>query len=188
MRVKIIVAGLVVAVAVYMVIVGYRGLLLIGSGDPIGIVLGSSVLVLPATGCYVLYRELQFGRQTARLAAELQAQGRWPTEVLPTRPSGRPRRDAADELFQVRRLETQRSPEDWCAWYRLGLAYEDAGDRKRARQSLRHSISLYEADAARPAPRAPHKPRPLSPGGLQHPDQRRGHRSSDDHDEEGRAQ
>lgn len=183
---KAVVAVLVVAVIVYMVIVGSRGLQLIASGHPVGIVLGSSVLVLPATGCYVLWRELQFGTRSADLAEELQAQGRWPTEVLPTRPSGRPRRDAADEVFQVRRLDAERAPDDWRVWYRLGLAYEDSGDRRRARKAIRHAISLYDDEAAQPPAPPRRKTRPLPPGKLEHPDQR-GRGGSGDHNDEERG-
>lgn len=188
MRTKVIVAILVVAVCVYMAIVGYHGLLLIATGDPVGIILGSSVLILPAMGCYVLWRELQFGNRSAQLAEELERQGHWPTEVLPTRPSGRPRRDAADALFQIRRIEAERAPDDWRAWYRLGLAYEDAGDRKRARQAIRHSIALYDVEAAQPAPPVVRKPRRLRPEALEHPDQRGGDRGGDHHDEERRSE
>jgi hypothetical protein len=188
MRTKVIVAILVVAVAVYMVIVGYRGFQLIATGDTVGIVLGSSVLILPAMGCYVLWRELQFGNRSAKLATALQEQGRWPTEVLPTRPSGRPRRDAADAVFQTRRVEAERAPDDWRAWYRLGLAYEDAGDRKRARQAIRHSIALYDEEAARPPAPPVRKPRRIRPGALEHPDQRRRDGGRDHDDEKGRPQ
>lgn len=185
---KVVVGLLVVAVVVYMVIVGTRGIQLIASGNPVGIILGSSVLVLPATGCYVLWRELQFGTRSAELAEDLQAQGQWPTEVLPTRPSGRPRRDAADEVFQVRRLDAERAPDDWRVWYRLGLAYEDSGDRKRARKAIRHSIALYDDEAARPPAPAPRKTRPLPPGKLEQPDQGGRDSSGDHHDEEGRSE
>lgn len=185
---KIVVVTLVVAVAVYMAIVGVRGLQLIATGDPVGIVLGSSVLVLPATGCYVLWREIQFGSRSADLAEELEAQGQWPTEVLPTRPSGRPRRDAADEVFKLRRVDAERNPEDWRAWYRLGLAYEDSGDRKRARKAIRHAISLYDEEPSEaPSPQTPGY-RPLPPGKLDHPDQRGRDRGGDDDDKERGAQ
>lgn len=185
---KVVVAALVVAVVVYMAIVGYRGVQLIASGNPVGIVLGSSVLVLPATGCYVLWRELVFGSRSADLAEELEAQGQWPTEILPTRPSGRPRRDAADEVFHLRRLEVERTPDDWRAWYRLGLAYENSGDRRRARRSIRHAIRLHDDESASPPTVTTPAYRPLPPGKLDHPDQRGRDGGGDHDDEEGRAE
>jgi len=187
MRTKVTVAVLLVALVAYMAIIGYQGLLLIGSGEPIGLVLGVSVLLIPLVGGVLVWRELQFGAATERLAGLLQEQGGWPTEQLPTRPSGRPRRDAADALFEVRRIEVDRAPDDWRAWYRLGLAYEDAGDRRRARETLRHAIRLYGDQPD--GPPAPNQPpyRPLAAGDLEESDQGRGGGGDNDDHEEGRA-
>jgi Flp pilus assembly protein TadD len=33
--------------------------------------------------------------------------------------------------------------DDWSAWFRLGLAYDDAGDRRRARAAMRTAIRLH---------------------------------------------
>lgn len=187
MRTKVTVALLLVALVAYMAIIGYQGLLLIGSGEPIGLVLGASVLLIPLVGGVLVWRELQFGAATERLAGILGEQGGWPTEQLPTRPSGRPRRDAADALFEVRRAEVDRTPADWRAWYRLGLAYEDAGDRRRAREALRHAIRLYDdLPDGSPAPSRPPY-RPLAPGELEQSDQGGGRGGHDDDHEEGRA-
>jgi hypothetical protein len=145
MRTRLTVALLVVVLTVYLVLVGYQGVLLIGSGEVAAVALGIAVFVLPLIGAYVVWREIGFGRATTRLSAALQDAGRWPTEELPTMPSGRPQRDAADALFAERRREVESHPEDWGSWYRLGLAYEDAGDRKRARQAIRHAIALHDS-------------------------------------------
>lgn len=142
MRTKVVVGALVAVLVLYLLLVGYQGWLLLTSGEPLGVVLGAAILVLPVIGVYVVWRELQFGAAAARLAADLQALGRWPTEVLPTRPSGRPDREAAETVFALRKDEVDGRPDDWAAWYRLGLAYEDAGDRRRARQAVRHAITL----------------------------------------------
>ena len=40
------------------------------------------------------------------------------------------------------RTEVEAAPEDWRGWYRLANAYDLAGDRKRAREAMRHSIQL----------------------------------------------
>jgi Flp pilus assembly protein TadD len=34
------------------------------------------------------------------------------------------------------------APDDWRTWFRLGIAYDDAGDRRRAREAMRRAISL----------------------------------------------
>lgn len=136
-------AVLVAVLVVYLVLVGYRGVLLVASGDPLPVVLGVGVLLLPVVGAYAVWREVRFGFATQRLARELDAAGRWPRERLPTMPSGRPDRDAADALFEVRREEVEAAPEDWQAWFRLALAYDDARDRRRARAAMRRAIALH---------------------------------------------
>lgn len=145
MRPKLVVAALVAVLALYLLLVGYQGLSLVRTGEPIGIALGAAIAVLPLIGGYVVWREVRFGATAEALAAELQAAGRWPTEQLPTRPSGRPERAAADDLFATRRREVEADPESWQAWYRLGLAYDDAGDRRRARAAIRRAIALHHS-------------------------------------------
>ncbi|MFP3380386.1 tetratricopeptide repeat protein, partial [Bacillus sp. SIMBA_069] len=58
-----------------------------------------------------------------------------------------PLRDAADEQFPQYRAEVEAAPESWRAWFRLGLAYDASGDRRRAREALRQAIRLERADA-----------------------------------------
>jgi Flp pilus assembly protein TadD len=55
-------------------------------------------------------------------------------------PSGRVDRAAADARFAERRAEVEAAPDDWRRWYRLALAYDDAGDRRRARAAMRTAI------------------------------------------------
>lgn len=144
MRARNVVVALVVLLAMYLTLVGYQASLLIRAGGLIPVTLGLAILVLPLIGAYVVWREIQFGAATTRLSAELASNGHWPTEELPLRPSGRPERLAADALFAERQSEVDAAPDDWAAWYRLGLAYDDAGDRRRARAALRYAIVLHD--------------------------------------------
>ena len=50
---------------------------------------------------------------------------------------------AADEAFARYRAETDAAQDDWCAWFRLALAYDAAGDRRRARAAMRHAAQLH---------------------------------------------
>jgi Flp pilus assembly protein TadD len=134
---------MVAALVVYLVLVGHRGLLLVRSGGPLPVVFGVAVLVLPVVGAYVAWREVEFGFATQRLARELSAAGHWPQDELQRSPSGRADRAAADAVFAVRRAEVQESPEDWQAWFRLALAYDDARDRRRARAAMRRAVALH---------------------------------------------
>ena len=73
MRARTVVAVLVAALAVYLLLVGWRGVVLIadglGAGDAVSVVLGVSVLVFPVIGAALVWREIQFGRDTEALAA-----------------------------------------------------------------------------------------------------------------------
>jgi hypothetical protein len=134
-------------VAGYLVLVGWRGVLLLGEGTPMTVLLGLAVTVLPLIGAWVLWREIRFGVESQQMARELEAEGKLPVDDLPRRPSGRPERPAADAAFEQRRAAVEAAPHDWRSWFRLGLAYDDAGDRKRARQSMRQAGRLRRGRA-----------------------------------------
>jgi hypothetical protein len=140
-RTAILLAAVFVA---YAVLLGWRGVLLIGTGEPVAIGLGIAVLVIPVLGAYLVWRELQFGRRTEVLARELEASGGLPVDDLPRRPSGRIDRAAADEAFLKYKAEAEAAPDDWRVWFRLSTAYDAAGDRKRARSTMRTAIAQHD--------------------------------------------
>ncbi len=148
MSARIGVAVMAVLLVLYIVLVGHRAWLLLLSGEPVGAVMGVVLLVLPAVALWGLWRELSFGLRASALGRRLEAEGGLPAEELDVRPSGRPVRDQADELFPAYRAEVEAHPDDWRAWFRLGLAYDGAGDRPRARRAVRTAIRL-ERSAAR---------------------------------------
>lgn len=142
MTTRLLVGVMAVLLLLYIVLVGQRAVLLVATGEPIAIVMGVALLVIPIIGLWALVRELLFGVRADKLGRRLGDEDALPDEELPVRPSGRPLREAADEVFPRYRAEVERAPEDWRAWYRLGLAYDGAGDRRRARQAIREAISL----------------------------------------------
>jgi cytochrome c-type biogenesis protein CcmH/NrfG len=80
------------------------------------------------------------------LGRRLEAEDALPEEEVEVRPSGRAVRSEADALFPAYRAEVESHPEDWRAWYRLGLAYDGSGDRRRAREAVRTAIRLERAE------------------------------------------
>lgn len=144
MKPKAVIAVMVVVLVFYAVLLGAKGVAFIASGEPAAVVLGIGVLILPVVGLGLVWREIVFGRRSAELASALEAEGGLPLDDLPRRPSGRVDRTAADEAFGVRQAEVESAPERWQAWYRLALAYDDAGDRTRARAAVRRAIALYD--------------------------------------------
>lgn len=128
--------------ALYLAFAGYYATVLFGTGDPVAIAMGVGLLVLAVIGAAFIAAEIVFGIRAERLARRLEAEGGLPEEQLPVRASGRVDRAAAEELFPHYRSEVEAAPEDWRAWFRLALAYDAAGDRRRARWATRESIRL----------------------------------------------
>ncbi|MTD13729.1 hypothetical protein GIS00_07205 [Nakamurella sp. YIM 132087] len=152
MRARITVAILVAVLGIYFWFLTDRALLLIGSGEIVGVGLGVGVLLLPLIGIVLVVMELRFGAASARLSRRLQSEGVPPEGAdLPRRPSGRVERAAADEYFGTVKDRVEADPDNWRGWFALGEAYELAGDRKRARAAIRTAIELESrGDAAAP--------------------------------------
>jgi hypothetical protein len=132
----------------YIVIAGQRAVLLFEAGTALGVVAGCALVVFPLIAIWALGRELWFGWRTERLVKQLAAEGALPVESAVTA-SGRPVREVADEEFPKYKAEVEADPDSWRAWFRLGLAYDASGDRRRARWALRAAIRLARADSAR---------------------------------------
>ncbi len=139
-------ALLVVAFAVYALLLGQRAFLLIRDGRPAFVLLGVGVLILPVIGFVLVQREVRFGLATERLARSLEAKGQLPLDELPRLPSGRVDASGADEVFERRRAEVEAAPEDVAAWYALAVAYGDARDSRRGREAMRHALELFARD------------------------------------------
>jgi hypothetical protein len=145
MKGRIAVVVMAALLVLYLGLVGWRAVLFASSGEPVGIMIGVALIVLPIIGVWALTREVVFGIRSERLVRLLDEQGRLPVEELPVRASGKPLRDAADAEFPRYQAEVDAAPEDWGAWFRLGLAYDASGDRRRARGAIRRAIALERA-------------------------------------------
>lgn len=148
MRTKVVVVVLVALCLLYAVLVGQRGWLLLTSGEPVGVALGAALVVVPVLVVLGVLREVRFGAQTERMGRALEAEGGLPPDDLPRTPGGRVVRAAADEAFARYRAEADAAPDDWRTWFRLALAYDAAGDRRRARSAMRHAASLHSSPEA----------------------------------------
>lgn len=146
MSARIGVAVMAVLLALYIALVAQRAWLLLVSGDPIGVLMGVVLVVLPVIGVWALGRELWFGVRGERLGRRLEADHALPSEEIEVKPSGRAVRAEADALFPAYRADVEAHPDDWRAWYRLGLAYDASGDRRRAREAVRRAIRLEGAE------------------------------------------
>ncbi|WP_371497088.1 tetratricopeptide repeat protein [Kitasatospora sp. NBC_00374] len=119
-----------------------EGVQLIATGEPLGIGLGACAFVIPGIGIWFLRQTVRFGRASERLAKELEAEGGLPVDELRRTEGGRIDRASADEVFTRRKAEAEAAPQDWRVWFRLAVAYADAGDTPRARKAMQHAIRL----------------------------------------------
>jgi hypothetical protein len=144
-RIRVAVVVMAALLALYLVFALRYGMLLIGTGTPVGIGIGVALLVFPVIAAGALAAELVFTVRADRLGARLEAEGGIPDLDLPTLPSGRVDRAAADAAFPQFQQAVEDDPENWRTWYLLGLAYDAAGDRRRARWAIRQAIRRSRA-------------------------------------------
>ena len=144
-RTKIWVAAVTLLLVFYLVVSFQRSLLLLADSNFTAKAIGAAYLVLPIVGAWALIRELMFGARTEQMAKVLEAEGGLPVDELPRTPGGRIVRAAADAEFEKYRAEAEDAPDDWRSWFRLSCAYDAAGDRKRARASMRDAVRLFTA-------------------------------------------
>lgn len=141
------IAGIIVALGVYFVLLGQRGIVLIQDGGAVPVVLGIAVLVLPLLGIWMIWSTVRSGFQHQHLAARMHEEGlELDVSDLPKMPSGRVQRDAADALFAQVKAEWEADPDNWRNSYRLARAYDYAGDRGRARETMRRAVALEAAE------------------------------------------
>jgi tetratricopeptide (TPR) repeat protein len=129
-------------VVMYLVLVAERSFALIGSGEPIGIAIGSLMIFLPALAFWGIAMELRFGLRIEKLGAVLKQENAWPQFPFVLRPSGRPTKESAQDVFAEFRQKVESDESNWKTWFALGLAYDAAGDRPRARKAMRRAIAL----------------------------------------------
>ena len=143
--------GLVAALAltallgIYVWLVAARAVSLIRTGEPVAVAIGVAICVLPLMVIWLVWREWSLAIDVQRMADELADADALPVDDLPRSPGGRIDRAAARVAFDRARVEAEAAPEDWASWYRLAFAYDAAGDRRRARESLRKASALHKA-------------------------------------------
>lgn len=146
MRARNVALLLTAALVVYLVLLAGRGVALLRTGDTVPVLLGVAVLLLPLLGVWIVVTTWRSGTRVQRLARRLEAEGGLPdVSELPRLPSGRVDRTAADAWFEQRYAELEQHRDDWRYWYRIAHAYDLAGDRRRARSTMRTALDLEES-------------------------------------------
>jgi tetratricopeptide (TPR) repeat protein len=145
LRIQLLIGFMCVALVVYFYLLGRIAMAFITSGEPAAIGLGLALLIFPLIGIWVMVSTLRAGLAHQRLARIARDEGmELDVSSLPRMPSGRIQRDAADALFVTVREELENDPDNWRRWYRLARAYDYAGDRSRARETMRKAVEMQE--------------------------------------------
>jgi cytochrome c-type biogenesis protein CcmH/NrfG len=106
------------------------------------------MIFLPALAFWGIAMELRFGLRIEKLGEVLKQENAWPRFPFVLRPSGRPTKESAQDVFAEFRQKVESDERNWKAWFALGLAYDAAGDRPRARKAMRQAISLANGSKA----------------------------------------
>lgn len=139
---RIFAAVMAVLLLMYLVLVAQLAVRLITVDEPIAKALGVALFVLPLVGLWALIAEITFGVRSEHLRRLMVAEGEEVLAGIPRLPSGRAVRSEAQVVFERYKVEAEAAPELWESWYRLGLAYDACGDRRRARGAIRTAITL----------------------------------------------
>ena len=116
------------------------------TGEPVAVVLGVALLVLPVSASSRWSPSCASAVRTQQIVRELEEEGELPVDEVPRRASRPVRaRGGRRGVPRVRPQAVEDAPDDWRAWFRLGLAYDACGDRRRARQAVRKASRMRSA-------------------------------------------
>ena len=150
LRIQLLIAFLCLALVVYFVVLARTAVALIRTGTPAALALGIGVLILPIVGAWAMVATLRAGLAHQRLVRLAREDGMdLDVSELPRTPGGRIQREAADALFVTVRAEVDADPDNWRRWYRLARAYDYAGDRGRARETMRRAVEMQAGQPRR---------------------------------------
>ncbi|SNS26792.1 tetratricopeptide repeat protein [Rhodococcoides kyotonense] len=148
-KVLLTIAVMVAILGFYFYLLGRRGFSLIQTGGAVNIGLGVGVILLPIIGLWIVWATLKAGFEHQHLASRIREENlELDVSEMPRMPSGRISREAADELFQQIKGEWEKDPDNWRNSYRLARAYDYAGDRGRARETMKRAVALEREDSA----------------------------------------
>ncbi len=129
----------------YVALLSNTAFVLIEAKEPVGRLMGWLLLAFPVVAIWAIIKEFAFGIRIEKLGKQLEGENAWPEFRFDLRPSGRPIKESADREFDRFREKTQNHPDDWRNWFSLGLVYDAASDRNRARACMRKAIKLHKA-------------------------------------------
>ena len=137
-------AFVVVVTVLVAAAVGLGAVRNLATGRPVLVLIGVGMLLLVAVGLVLVSKEVRLGVASSRLARRLDQEQALPVDPpqVRRRASGRLSPEDAQAVFTLRREQVEAAPEDWRAWFRLAVAYGDAGDTTLGRKAMRTAVRL----------------------------------------------
>lgn len=108
------------------------------------------LLVLLALGVVLLARQVRFTAAAQRLARRIAEEDGFDREGLERDARGKVVPEVAEREFTRRQAAVDADPDDWRAWFQLGVAYGDLRQPAAARSAVRRAISLEKAQRTDP--------------------------------------
>lgn len=129
----------------YVFLLGGRSLTLLADPSPIAIAMGAGMLLFPIVAVWAIWKEIRFGFAAEALTKRAISENLIELN-LDLRPSGRATKESATKAFEDLKQDFDETL--WTNWFLLSEAYEAAGDRKRARASMRKALLLAKQSQA----------------------------------------
>lgn len=136
LRSRDVVVLLIAALVFYLVLIGVRGVSLLGDPRWVVKLLGVGVLLLPLVGVAIIIAEVRFGRAANRLGLLVDDEPDGPEGENSSEP---------DAAFERAKARVEAAPADWRGWYWLAIGYSEARDPGRARRTMRKAIAMERA-------------------------------------------
>lgn len=126
----------------YVALLSNTAIALLGAENAVAKIMGGLLLLFPVLAVWAIITEFVFGSRIEKLSKTLETENAWPVFNFELRPSGRAVRASADAEFERFRAKVDADPADWRNWFALGLVYDAASDRRRARACMRKAIAI----------------------------------------------
>jgi hypothetical protein len=127
---------------IYVLLLSNTGFTLLAIDNLTAKAMGALILVFPVFAIWLTVMEFRFALRLEKLSKQIETDGTWPELKFEFRPSGRATKESAAIVFAEYAKKVAADADNYLNWFALGLAYDAAGDRRRARASMRRALKL----------------------------------------------
>lgn len=127
---------------IYVALLANTGFKLVAMDSPVAKAMGGLILVFPILAIWLTFMEFRFAVRLEKLTDKISADGNFPQLAFDYRPSGRATKASAAIVFEDYAKKVAADESNYLNWFALGLAYDAAGDRRRARAAMRRALKL----------------------------------------------